>query len=143
MTVGEVIVKHPEIRFSRIPIYKDGPDQIEGFVLKSDIYLEALRGNPDKTLELLRRHLPAVPETVPLIQLFERLLTQRSHAMLVVDEYGGVAGIITMEDILETLLGIEIMDETDTVADMRALARQQWIKRARALGIIPDKEEGG
>ncbi len=89
----------------------------------------------------LRRDLAAVPETVPLIQIFERFLKQRQQAVLVVDEHGGVAGIVTMEDLIETLLGIEIMDETDTVADMRALARQQWFKRARSLGIVVDTEE--
>ncbi len=135
MTVGEAI-KIPDIKFSRIPIYQDDPDDIVGFVLKGDIYLEASRGNQAKPLITLRRDLPAVPETVPLIQLFERFLKQRQQAMLMVDEHGGVAGVLTMEDIIETLLGIEIMDETDTVADMRALARQQWLKRARSLGIV-------
>jgi CBS domain containing-hemolysin-like protein len=89
----------------------------------------------------LRRDLQAVPETVPLVQIFENFLKQRQQALLVVDEHGGVAGIVTMEDVIETLLGIEIMDETDTVADMRALARQQWLKRARSLGIVIDTEE--
>ena len=139
MTVGEAI-KIPDIKFSRIPVHRDDPDDIVGFVLKGDIYLEASRGNQDKPLISLRRDLPAVPETVPLIQIFERFL-KRQQAFLVVDEHGGVAGIVTMEDIIETLLGIEIMDETDTIADMRALARQQWLKRARSLGIVIDTEE--
>jgi CBS domain containing-hemolysin-like protein len=109
--------------------------------MKGDIYLEASRGNQAKTLSMLHRDLTAVPETVLLAQIFERFLKQRQQAMLVVDEHGGVAGILTMEDIIETLLGIEIMDETDTVADMRALARQQWLKRARSLGIVIETED--
>jgi len=140
MTVGEA-VKVPDIKFSRIPIYQGDPDHIVGFVLKSDIYLEASCGNEGKPLMSLRRDLAAVPETVPLIQIFEHFLKQRQQAMLVIDEHGGVAGIVTMEDLIETLLGIEIMDETDTVADMRTLARQQWFKRARSLGIVVDTEE--
>lgn len=138
MTIGEAI-KLQDARFSRIPIYDVNPDHIVGFVMKNDIYLEASRGNQDEPLISLRRDLPAVPETVALIHLFERFLKQREQAMLIVDEHGGVAGILTMEDIIETLLGIEIMDETDTVADMRALARRQWLKRARALGIVTDE----
>ena len=140
MTVGEA-VKVPDMRFSRIPIYEDDPDDIVGFVLKGDIYVEASRGNHDKPLIALRRDLPAAPETVSLIHIFERFLKQRQQAILLVDEHGGVAGILTMEDMIETLLGIEIMDETDRVADMRALARRQWLKRARALGIVIEKNE--
>ena len=140
LTIGEA-AKMPDIRFSRILIYGDDPDQIMGFVLKSDIYMEASRGNHNNPLISLRRDLHVIPETVPLIQIFERFLKQRQHAMLVVDEHGGLAGIVTLEDVIETLLGIEIMDETDTVADMRELARQQWLKRARSLGIVVDKED--
>jgi len=140
MTVGDA-VKNQDARFSRIPIYQENKDHIIGFVLKSDIYLEASRGNQAVPLSTLCRDLPAVPETVPLIQLFERFLKQRQQAALVVDEHGSVAGILTMEDIIETMLGIEIMDETDTVADMRMLARQQWLKRARALGIVTDSDQ--
>ncbi|MDZ7580364.1 MAG: CNNM domain-containing protein [Deltaproteobacteria bacterium] len=115
MTVGEA-VKIPDIKFTRIPIYQDDPDHIVGFVLRGDIYLEVSRGYQAKPLIALRRDLTAVPETVTLIHLYERFLKQRQQAVLVVDEHGGVAGILTMEDIIETLLGIEIMDETDTVA---------------------------
>jgi CBS domain containing-hemolysin-like protein len=140
ITVGEVVAKFPDIMFSRIPIYRNNPDEIDSFVLKSDIYMEASRNNTDKMLFFLRRDLPAVPETVPLIRLFEQCLKQRQYIMLVVDEHGGIAGILTMEDIIETLLGIEIVDETDLITDMRAMARQQWLKRARKLGLITDKD---
>ncbi|MFO8084560.1 MAG: CNNM domain-containing protein [Desulfobacterales bacterium] len=140
MTIGEVVAKFPDIMFSRIPIYRNNPDEIDSFVLKSDIYMEASRNNQDKMLNLLRRDLPAIPETVTLIQLFEQCLKQRQYINLVVDEHGGIAGILTMEDIIETLLGIEIVDETDLITDMRAMARQQWQKRARKLGLITDHE---
>jgi CBS domain containing-hemolysin-like protein len=140
MTVGEAI-HFVDVRFSRIPIYDGNIDNIVAFVMKSDIYLEASRGNQEKPLSCLGRDFPVVPETVSLMLLFEKFLEQRQQAMLVVDEHGGVSGIITMEDMIETLLGIEIMDETDTVTDMRALARQQWEKRARSLGIITEKDQ--
>lgn len=140
MTVGEA-AEIQDVRFSRVPIYDQTPDHVIGFVMKSDIYLKVAQDHHSTPLEALKRDLPAVPETVGLIHLFERFLTQRQQATLIVDEHGAVAGIVTMEDIIETLLGMEIMDETDTVADMRALARQQWQKRARALGIVTDMEE--
>jgi CBS domain containing-hemolysin-like protein len=140
MTVGEA-AGIPDVKFSRIPIYQQDPDHIVGFVLKSDIYREASQGRQGRPLLELRRELPAVPETVPLNQIFERLLKERRQIVLAVDEHGGVAGILTLEDIIESVLGIEILDETDAVADMRALARQQWLKRARALGIIVDADE--
>ncbi len=141
MTVGEALTQFSDIRFSRIPVYSDTPDHIRGFVLKSDIYLEASQGNDKKALEELQRDMPIVPETISLIRLFEEFLSRREQAMLVMDEHGGVAGILTMEDILETLLGIEILDETDEVADLRALARKQWLKRAKALGMVAPNDD--
>ncbi|MFO7972926.1 MAG: CBS domain-containing protein, partial [Desulfobacterales bacterium] len=80
------------------------------------------------------------PETVNLFRLFEQLLDRREHIALVVDEYGGVAGVITMEDILETLIGTEIIDETDTIPNMRKWARKQWYERARSQGLIGEAE---
>lgn len=140
MTVGEVVDSHSEIRFSRIPIYRGSLEQVDGFVLKSEVYQEVSLGNRDKPLFTLLRELPAIPDTVSLIQLFESFLRQRVQIRMVVDEYGGLVGLVTMEDLVETLLGIEIMDETDSVADMQALARRQWQKRAGRLGINIDEE---
>ncbi len=140
-TVGEVIETYPDIQFSRIPVFQEDPDAIDAFVLKSDIYREASAGNQDKPLAALGRDLSAVPEKAPLIHLFERFLKDRQHAALVVDEHGDIAGILTMEDILETLLGIEIVDETDQVTDLRAAARRQWLKRAQAMGLQKEDAE--
>jgi len=138
-TVGEVIETHDSFRFSRLPVHAETREDITGFVLKDDILLRAAQEHYDEPLEALRRDLEVVPESLPLLDLFERLLDQSAHIALVVDEYGGMAGIVTLEDVVETLLGLEIVDEVDSVDDMQKLAREQWRKRAERLGIVPDE----
>ena len=140
MTVGEVMEKHPRIRFSRIPIYDENPDDIRSFVLRNDIVLESSRDRPDTQLRSMERDIKLVPEVATLILILEQFLNTREHIAMAVDEYGGIEGIVTMEDIVETLLGIEIVDETDVTIDMQAMARRQWARRARALGLIADEE---
>ena len=73
--------------------------------------------------------------------MFEHLLEKREHIVLVVDEYGGMAGIVTMEDVMETLLGMEITDESDNTVDMQVLARKNWEQRARRIGLIEENVE--
>lgn len=121
--------------FSRYPVYVRDIDDAPGFVLKEDIFILKLKGQGDTRLEKIERKLRAVPETTSLAMLLEFLLDQRQPIALVVDEYGGTSGLVTLEDVVETLLGMEIVDEMDEVQDMRALARRQWEKRARALGV--------
>jgi CBS domain containing-hemolysin-like protein len=89
----------------------------------------------DVKLETLKREIKTVPGNMSLSNLLEFLLDKRQHIALVIDEYGGTKGLVTTEDVVETLLGMEIVDEMDRVEDMQALARQQWTKRARALGL--------
>ena len=91
--------------------------------------------NGDVKLETLKREIKTVPGNMSLSNLLEFLLDKRQHIALVSDEYGGTKGLVTTEDVVETLLGMEIVDEMDRVEDMQALARQQWTKRARALGL--------
>ena len=78
-----------------------------------------------------------VPDSVALPALFETLLDRREHIAVVVDEYGGVDGVVTMEDVLETLIGLEIVDEMDSVKDMRAMARAKWEARAKLIQSEP------
>ncbi|PSQ86086.1 MAG: hemolysin [Bacteroidetes bacterium QS_3_64_15] len=137
-TIGEVVEEHDEFRFSRIPVYDDDPDDITGYVLKDEMLLRAAQEEFDVTLEEMARDILVVHETLPLPDLLERLLDRLEHIALVVDEYGGVAGVVTLEDVVETLLGLEIVDEADSVEDMQALARKQWFKRARELGMVSE-----
>ncbi len=97
-----------------------------------------LEGNADKTLESLRRDMPAVPSGITLSKLLELLLEHRQHIALVVDEYGGTSGLVTLEDVVETLLGMEIVDEMDNEEDMQALARKIAAGRTAAR----DGDEG-
>ena len=92
----------------------------------------------DAPLSSLRRELFVVPETLPTPELLKNLTEMRLQIALVVNEYGSVMGLVTMEDLVETMLGMEIVDETDTAIDMQALARELWAKRARRLGVLDD-----
>lgn len=136
MTVNETLRAHPLIRFSRIPIYKSNRDEISGFVLKNDILLKAAHQEGKVKISEMKRDILVIPQDLPLQEFFGRLLNKRAHIALAVDEYGGTTGIVTLEDLIETLLGTEIMDEGDAVADMRKLAREKWFDRAKRLGII-------
>jgi CBS domain containing-hemolysin-like protein len=139
MTVDQVFAESPEIAFSRIPIFKDNHDNINGFVLKSDILLAQARDQHEARLYEFNREIRSIPEMASLSNLFEFLLEKREHILLVVDEYGGMEGVVTLEDLIETLLGLEIVDETDKTTDMRALARAQWKNRARQFGLLKDE----
>ena len=128
-------------RFSRIILYEEKRDNVIGYVLKDQILLKAAQGKGEQSLKSLSREIVVVPETMSLSALFERLTGRIDHIALVIDEYGGFAGIVTMEDIVETLLGMEIMDEEDTVMDMQELAREQWLIRAKRLGLVSENLE--
>ena len=138
MTLEEVMEKHPEIPFSRIPIYSENRDDISGFVLKTDILLQMLQGHAKKPLTELKREIHAVPEDASLELVAEQLLGHKLHLLLVLDEYGGLAGVVSLEDVVETLIGIEIVDEADQIDDLRRLARRKWKDRMQRLGIDPN-----
>lgn len=137
MTLAEVMDQHPEIPFSRVPVYGKSRDDVQGFVLKTDVLLESLKGQQDKRLQELLREIRAVHTTTSLEVVLETLLENHLHLLLVVDEYGGVAGVVSLEDVVETLIGIEIVDEGDEIANLRRLAREKWKTRMRKLGIDP------
>ena len=98
--------------------------------------LNLVEGKGDETLNSLRRDIIISHSATPIPDLLDKFIAKKEHIALVVDEYGGTEGIVTMEDIIETLLGIEIVDEMDNAEDMRALARKNWEFRARKMGLL-------
>jgi CBS domain containing-hemolysin-like protein len=132
-SVRDAIAQRGSMIFSRIPIWKGTPDQVTGYILKDQLLLRAARDELDKPLRSFAREALMVPETMGLPALFEKLLDKREHIAVVVDEYGGTDGVVTMEDVLETLIGLEIVDEMDSVQDMRAMARAKWEARSKHI----------
>jgi len=141
LPLEEVLEKDPQLRFSRIPIYQKNYEDINSYVLKNDVLMSIAKKETGKKLDNFKREIHIVPETVSLFKLFDELLNQRESIALAVDEHGGVAGIVTLEDVVETLLGVEIVDETDDTIDMQIYARNQWIKRAIKRGLISEPED--
>jgi CBS domain containing-hemolysin-like protein len=137
-TVEDFFNRNMNLRFSRIPVYSKTEDNIKGLVLKDEIFKEMALGNGSKKLVELKRDIIIVDRNLAIPTLFEQLVETRNHMALVVDEYGSVSGIVTMEDVIETLLGMEIMDESDNVSDLQSLARKSWEARAKKLGIIDE-----
>ncbi|GAB3200952.1 CBS domain containing-hemolysin-like protein [Pontibacter aydingkolensis] len=123
------------MRFSRIPVFDDSIDHITGYVLKDEILHRIIEEQGGLSLAEIKRPIQVVHMGTPVPKLFTRLMDTKEHIALVVDEYGGTAGLVTMEDIIETLLGLEITDEFDAVEDLQKWARERWEKRAERLGF--------
>jgi CBS domain containing-hemolysin-like protein len=140
-TIRAFFDDHEELRFSRIPVYNKTRDDVTGYVLKDQILEHIIEEQPTTELVNLRRNINHVPETMPITDLFSTMIATKEHMALVVDDYGNVQGVATMEDVIETMLGLEIMDESDDVADMQLLARKNWEKRSKSLGLQPGKNE--
>ena len=139
-TIGEFHAQNRELRFSRIPLVEKGShDHVIGYMLKDQMLAQVVEGRTGDELLTLKRDIIAVGEDHPIIELFNKFLSSREHIALVVDEFGGMAGIVTMEDVIETLLGLEIVDEMDQTSDMQVLARRNWQRRARRLGLIVER----
>lgn len=126
LTIEEALRSAASKGLTRIPVYEDDREHIIGYVLFHDLSSsDAL----DKTLGSIVRPMHFVPEMVNCLTLLTTFLKQRRHIAIVVDEYGGVAGLVTLEDLLETVLGTEIVDETDQVVDLQEIARKRRHKR--------------
>jgi CBS domain containing-hemolysin-like protein len=131
--------KHmPIIQFSRIPVYSDNIDHITGYVLKDSILEKLANDEFSIKLKEIKRDILITYVNARVPDLFEQLLDQKEHIALVVDEYGGVDGIVTMEDVIETLLGLEIIDESDGQEDMQKLAIERWHRKKRLMNYESD-----
>lgn len=125
LSARRALDEHAPIRFSRIPVTGENSDDVLGIVLRNDIHAAVLRGDSAAPLDRMLRPIRAVPERATLLHVMEQFAESGHHLFLVVDEYGGTAGVISLEDVLESILGAEIVDETDPVPDMRQLASQE------------------
>jgi CBS domain containing-hemolysin-like protein len=128
--------QNKNIQFSRIPLYQEKHDNISGYVLKDEILENLAEDNHDLALKDIERQIIIVNPNIPIPNLFEKFMEMKEHIALVIDEYGSVNGLVTMEDVIETLLGLEIMDEYDAHRDMQNLARKIWEKRAKKYGLF-------
>jgi len=135
-SIKDFYAENQEIPFSRIPVYQEELNHFTGFVLKDEVMEMIIENKGDKPLKSIARPITPVNEDIPIVRLFSRLIERKAHIAIVVDEYGMVSGLVTMEDLFETLIGLEIVDELDDVEDMQVLARKTWEARARKLGLI-------
>ncbi len=145
LTVGEVMEQFKPIRYSRIPVYQEGLDNIIGVIHRYKILEAASHDQSDKKLKDLMTPIHSIPEDLPVSACLDQLIQRQDHIFLVVDEYGMTMGIVTLEDSIETLLGVEIVDEFDSVADLRQFALEQWnirkSKKKKDLEAVQDPEE--
>lgn len=116
-----------EWNFSRIPVYDKGKDYIIGYVLK-DMILKALSEDKFQTkLSYMMRPILSFREDESVYQIWEKMLEKREHISIIVDEYGSLRGVVSMEDIIETMTGVEIVDEDDVAVDMQVLAKEKSV----------------
>jgi CBS domain containing-hemolysin-like protein len=140
-TVRGAMTNRGSMTFSRIPIWTGTPDHVTGYILKDHLLLRAARDELEVPFRVFAREALMVPDSVPLPPLFEKLLDKREHIAVFEDEYGGVDRVVTMEDVLETLIGLEIVDEMDSVRDMPAMARAKWEVRAKHIASTPSESQ--
>ncbi len=128
-TVGEVFKNYKYIQFSRIPVYTKKLDAVEGSVLKYKLMEAHSQGLDNLAVKEFINPIHSVPEDITVSACFDQFIKRKEHAFIVVDDYGTTVGLVTLEDVMETLLGVEIVDEFDSVEDMRKYARDLWEER--------------
>jgi len=146
MTLREFYDSDDYLHFSRIPVYAESQEYITGYVLRSDALEELAEDNFDMTLGSLRRDISFFNEEMSISAVWESLLKNKAQIALIIDEYGCFQGILTLEDIIETILGLEIIDENDEVSDLQQFARERWQKRQKQnknFRTLPAKVQEG
>ena len=116
---------------SRIPVYAESDEYITGYILRMDALQLLADDKFDRTLGSIKRPVELYNEETPLGQIWDEMLSKNEQISCIIDEYGAFQGILTLEDVIETLLGSEIVDENDIVPDMQALARERWKKQQK------------
>lgn len=141
MSLEEFLIKKEFLHYSRIPIYAKSNENITGYVFRQTVFEKLAEDETNLQLRDICRKIVVVHEFQSLLSLWETLLDKKEHIALIVDEYGGMAGIVTMEDIIETLLGLEIVDESDKVIDMQHYAHERWNRRKAKYNILDNPKK--
>lgn len=141
MTLKEYYDEDQYDHFSRIPVYADNPDYITGYIHRNDALENLTEDKFNMTLGEIKRPLPMFNEEASIGDIFDKMLKQKSQIAIIIDDYGCFRGILTLEDVIETIFGLEIIDENDEIADMQAYARERWkLRQKRFNKPIPKKD---
>ena len=141
MSINQFLTDHKDTPFSRPLVYSEQSDNIIGFVHRLELFKLQQAGCGEKPLGDVMRPIYVLLNNLPLPKAFDQMMAQRLQLSLVVDEYGTIQGIITLEDIFEHLVGEEIVDEADKTTDMQELAFQRWEKWKEKHGVIESRDE--
>lgn len=141
MTLQEFLKNKEFLHFSRIPIFHDNKDNITGYVFRELVFEKLAEDQFDLKLKDIKREIVTFPENITLFDAWEELLTQKEQISLIIDEYGGMDGITTLEDIIEALLGFEIVDEKDRVEDMQQYAVKRWQEKQKKYELLKQDKE--
>lgn len=137
MTVGEVFNDHKTIQFSRIPVYNETMDNVEGIILRYKLMEAYAQDLDEMTIDHFMKPIHSVSEDSSVAACLDQFIKRKEHIFIVIDDYGVTTGIVTLEDVVETLLGVEIVDEFDSVEDMRKYARELWEERKKTRISFP------
>ena len=130
-TIIEALSYEKSKQFTRIPVYENDPDNIIGLVINRELLFGERDGGSDSNISRFIKPITRVSDVLPVPQLLDMFIKRREHMFLVEDKYGQTAGIVTLEDAIETMLGREILDETDTIEDMQKFAKGIYRARLR------------
>ncbi|WCL48986.1 CNNM domain-containing protein [Leptospira sp. GIMC2001] len=136
MTFQEFLQNKEFLHFSRIPIFQENKDHITGYVFRGLVFEKLAEGQLSHTLKDIKRDIVTFPKDITLFDAWEEMLHKKEHISLVMDEYGGMDGIVTLEDIIESLLGFEIVDEKDRVDDMQQYALKRWKEKQKKYELL-------
>lgn len=141
MTLQKFLENKEFLHFSRIPVYQDHKDKITGYVFRAMVFEKLAEDQFELKLKDIKRDITTFGRNTTLFNAWDEMLAKREHISLVVDEYGGMDGITTLEDIIESLLGFEIIDEKDKVDDMQQYALERWKEKQRKYDILKEITE--
>jgi len=131
MTIKEVVETQTDIfNFSRIPVFKGSIEDVTGIVLIKNLFQQALKDD-SVNLSSIKKEIFSINENIPVSKALDLFIDKKDHIFLVMDNYDQTEGIVTLEDCVETILGVEIMDESDATEDMRELAKTKMKQRRK------------